>query len=62
VKKTFSMPEKSARKIEEYSKALGLTESGFVSLMVNQIGQVLTGLDDTPTKTKKREAGRSGSD
>lgn len=44
VKKNYSMPERSAELIEKYSKEVGLSQSAFVSLMVNQIDQVMTSL------------------
>jgi len=62
VKKNYSMPERSAELIDKYSKELGLTASAFVSLMVNQIDQVMTSLGKDDEKEKESDTGPSGSD
>jgi len=58
VKKTYNLDERVAKDIEEYAKAFGVSASAFVSLMVSQIGQVLTLAKDE----EKREPGKSGED
>ena len=62
VKKNYSMPERSAELIEKYSKEVGLSQSAFVSLMVNQIDQVMTSLQGMAEKEKESDTGPSGDD
>jgi uncharacterized protein Yka (UPF0111/DUF47 family) len=62
VKRNFSMPERSAELIEKYAKEVGLSQSAFVSLMVNQIDQVMTSLQKMSGEEKEGDAGASGSD
>lgn len=58
VKKTYSLDEKVAKQIDEYAAAFGVSASAFISLMVSQIGQVLT----MAGTEEKRERGKSGED
>lgn len=59
VKKVYSLDEEIADLIERYSDELHLSASGFVSLMVTQIDQVLR---VTTGDEEKREADKSGED
>jgi len=58
VKKTYSLDDKVADQIEGYAKALGISASAFISIMVAQIGQVL----EMSLPQKKSDAGKSGED
>jgi hypothetical protein len=66
VKKTYSLEERSADLITVYARAVGISPSAFVALMVTQISQVLTTLPGLELELaleeekEKREAGRSG--
>lgn len=40
MKKTFSLDEEVVKKVKKYSAALGSTESGFISMLVNQVDKV----------------------
>jgi hypothetical protein len=45
VKKTYNLDERSAAMITEFSDALHMSASAFVSMMATQIGQVVTSLE-----------------
>jgi len=57
VKKTYSLDARVAEQIDEYADAFGMSASAFVSLMVSQIGHVLT---IAAIGAEKSDAGKSG--
>lgn len=62
-KKTYSLDERSIVQIEDYARQLHISSSAFVSLMVTQIANTMTMLDDVPYDgEEKRDTGDSGRD
>jgi hypothetical protein len=61
VRKTYTLDERSAAAIERYAHEFHISASAFVSLMVTQIDQVLTGLQGVDEEEEeKSDAGSTG--
>lgn len=58
VKKTYSLDEEVAARLSEYAEELHVSDSGFVTLMVMQLDQVLRmGLGEMEEKDSGRAQG-----
>lgn len=54
IKKTFTLPPQTVLRIESYSKELGLSQSAFISLMVNQIDSKLASVGNLEKSMQKK--------